>query len=206
MDKCNHLCPRCVGGRVGAENLENMCGIVEQIVDLGAKSIVVSGGGEPLLNEKTPHLIEFARSKGLEIGLITNGGVRLPEDKLVKVIKNTHWIRISMDGSTPEEFMHSHGMSEKAFQKILNNMRNMAEVRDKYGLQSCDIGTGYLTDDVTKNGMVRATKICKDLGLSYIQFRPFFYYETNVDAEFNESLQMADNNFRVLRSEYRYDK
>lgn len=205
-NRCNHLCPRCVGGKINAENLGNMREAVEQVANYGVKSLVVSGGGEPLLNNETPDLIEFARNKGLDIGLITNGSIRLPENKLIKIIKNSHWIRISMDGSNSEEYMHSHGVGEKAFHKMLDNARNMAMVRDKYGLKSCDIGTGYLTDEVTKKGMARAAKLCKDAGLSYIQFRPFFYHETDVDTEFVESLRIADDNFRVLKSEYRYDK
>lgn len=205
-DRCNHLCPRCVGGRAGVEDLRNMNDIVRQIAKYGVKSLVISGGGEPLLNKETPDIVKFARSKGMDIGLLTNGDVSLSENKLFRVIKNAHWIRISMDGSNPKEYKHSHGMDEKAFQRMLSNAKNMVRVRDKYGLTGCDIGTGYLTDKVTKKGMVQATKICKELGLSYIQFRPFFYDETDIDEEFAESLQLADSNFRVLRSEYRYDK
>lgn len=205
-DKCHHQCPRCVGGRVGVENLKDMSGIVTQLADYGTQSLVVSGGGEPLLNKETPDVIKYARERGLDVGLITNGDVRLPDDKLVQVIQNTHWIRISMDGSNPEEYMHSHGMDAKSFQRMLENAKNMADTRDKYGLSSCDIGTGYLTDNVTKKGMFEATKLCKEIGLSYIQFRPFFYHETDIDAEFAECLKLADDNFRVTRSEYRYDK
>ncbi len=204
-DRCHHLCPRCVGGRLGVENLQNMRGIVEQLADYGTKSLVISGGGEPLLNRETPDVIEFARSKGLDVGLITNGDVRVPEDKTIKIIKNTLWIRISMDGSNPEEYMHSHGMDERAFERMLDNARNLAKVRDEYGL-ACGIGTGYLTDEITKKGMVKATAMCKEMGLSYIQFRPFFYDETNTDPEFVECLKLADSKFRVTRSEYRYDK
>lgn len=205
-DRCHHECPRCVGGRVGVENLQNMQGIVEQLANYGTKSLVISGGGEPILNRETPEIIEFARNKGLDVGLITNGDVRLSESKMIKIIKNSHWIRISMDGSNPEEYMHSHEMDEKVFTRMIDNAKNMASLRDQYGLASCDIGTGYLTDDITKGGMVRATAMCKEIGLSYIQFRPFFYQETDTDAEFAECLKYADSNFRVLRSEYRYDK
>ena len=111
-----------------------------------------------------------------------------------------------MDASTPEEYTHSHGMDEINFSRMIDNVRNMATLRDKCGLTSCDIGAGYLTDSVTKNGMVRATAMCKENGLSYIQFRPFFYDDTETDTEFADCLKYADDSFRVLRSEYRYNK
>lgn len=205
-DRCQHNCPRCVGGRLGTENLQNMTGVVEQLADYGVKSLVVSGGGEPLLNSNTPEVIEFAKGRGLDIGLITNGGVAISENKLAKTIKNTKWIRVSMDASNPEEYKHSHGMEEKDFTRMVNNMRSMTRVRDKNGFTDCDIGTGYLTDDINKGGMVHATALCKEIGLSYIQFRPFFYDQTDTDKEFAECLKYKDEKFRVLRSEYRYDK
>lgn len=205
-DRCNHECPLCVGGRVGVQNLQNMKGIVDQLADYGARSIVVSGGGEPLINRETPGVIEHIKNKGLDIGLITNGSIPLSEEKVVQIIQNCHWIRISIDASNPEEYLHTHGMAGDAFNKMLENVARMVEIRNKHGLINCDIGTGYLTDDITKKGMARAAEICRDIGLDFIQFRPFFHNETPVDGEFAEASRYADGRFRVLRSEYRYDK
>lgn len=205
-DRCHHRCPKCVGARTGTENLQNMLGIIEQLADYGVKSLGISGGGEPLLNKETPKMVEFARSKGMDIGLITNGDVSIPDSEVVKIIKNTHWIRISIDGSNPKEYMHSHGMNENEFKRMLKNVKHLIEVRDKYNLTNCDIGVGYLTDKITKKGMLQATKMFKKMGLSYIQFRPFFNDKTSTDIEFAKCLKYNDSKFRVTRSEYRYDK
>jgi radical SAM protein with 4Fe4S-binding SPASM domain len=54
--------------------------------------------------------------------------------------------------------------------------------------------------------MVEAAQVCKDLGLDFIKFRPFFGGKTIVDEEFEEALKLATSEFQVLRSGYRYDR
>ena len=52
---------------------------VHDLVVLGLKSVIISGGGNPILYKcpetgaKFPDLIDYLHDIGLEIGLITNG-------------------------------------------------------------------------------------------------------------------------------------
>lgn len=205
-DRCNSFCPRCVGGREGIADLGNIFGVIDQLADYGCKSLVFSGGGEPLINKETPQAIIHSNERGMDVALLTNGTVTLDGSDALKILSSCNWVRFSLDASNPEEYLHTHGLGEKAFTKVLQNLEYLVAMRKKYSLMSCELGIGYLTDAVTKKGMYEATKIFKGIGLDYIQFRPFFFDETSVDSEFNECLTLDNGDFRVLRSSYRYDR
>lgn len=124
-DLCNHKCSFCsVGERAGDSLLFSQIEeFVHQLVPLGLKSIILSGGGNPILykcresKKDFNDLVSFLHDQGLEIGLITNGMPMMeyaapfwsrPADITEKRLswKSVHpdtldkitWIRISMSG------------------------------------------------------------------------------------------------------------
>jgi len=112
-DVCNYSCAFCsVQYREGdALPFSIIEKYLDDLVSIGLKSVIISGGGNPILykcpitKRGFPRLIDMIHAKGLEIGLITNGiklidynGRRsyptLPPDQLDKLT----WIRISLAG------------------------------------------------------------------------------------------------------------
>jgi MoaA/NifB/PqqE/SkfB family radical SAM enzyme len=61
---------------------------------LGAETVEITGGGEPMMHPHINEIILYASMLGYEVGLITNGTLL---DKL-NVGKNLKWIRISANG------------------------------------------------------------------------------------------------------------
>ena len=80
-NRCNHNCIGCyaagAGGRTNDDSLnwEQAKNYVDQVRDLGAKAINLTGGGDPMVNKITPRLIEYIRSLGMDVGMITNGTI-----------------------------------------------------------------------------------------------------------------------------------
>ncbi len=74
--KCNLRCIYCYAASGEALNNElsfnQICDVVKQAKDLGAKKIIVLGGGEPLLYPQLLELIEFINKNQLDIALFTN--------------------------------------------------------------------------------------------------------------------------------------
>jgi MoaA/NifB/PqqE/SkfB family radical SAM enzyme len=74
---------------------------VEEAADLGARRIMVLGGGEPLLAPHTPELLRQAKARGLWGALTTNGTLLSPAvlDLLVEI----GWdeVQVSVDGASP---------------------------------------------------------------------------------------------------------
>lgn len=122
-DVCNAKCAFCsVGERPGdVMPFEWIKGYLDQLVPLGLKSVIISGGGNPILYRDKASgadfndLVNEIDSRGLEIGLITNGMPMHQYGQVGRYLGDTHprtswktvnpttldkltWCRISMAG------------------------------------------------------------------------------------------------------------
>ena len=129
-DLCQHTCAFCsVATREGNTlTAETIIGYIEQLIPLGLKAVILSGGGNPILyKDKTNRggfkswdfndVVDYLHMQGLEIGVITNGMpmVEYPADgnfararqswKTVKpaTLDKLTWVRISMSGLDHKE-------------------------------------------------------------------------------------------------------
>ena len=97
--RCNLKCIYCYASAGSAMDnelgLPEIKDIIDQAQELGAKKIILLGGGEPLMYEGLEAVVEYIRSKGLQQSVFTNG-MLLTEDlarflfrhKVSVVIKN----------------------------------------------------------------------------------------------------------------------
>jgi MoaA/NifB/PqqE/SkfB family radical SAM enzyme len=77
--RCNARCITCYT-KAGKEKpdvltLEEKMSVISQAKALGAKSVSLSGSGEPLLYERLFDLIDFIRHVGMQVVIFTNGTV-----------------------------------------------------------------------------------------------------------------------------------
>jgi len=123
-DICQHSCSFCSTANRARDvlPLRKIKVFVEQLIPLGLKAVILSGGGNPILYRDTEEtqidhsmlpkrratfndVVKYLNSKGLQIGLITNG---LPLDEFVVQDKETESglfpikIRKSWRGIKPE--------------------------------------------------------------------------------------------------------
>ncbi len=174
---CNHDCPFCFGYYKRKENVnhiskEDAMDVLSQMKEIGVKAVTFTGGGDPLVNRNTVDSIEYASSLGMDVALITNG-LALNEDYSKRLVKICKWIRISVDADSPETYLKTHGVGEKAWKKMLDNLRFL--VNQKKEIKSdCTIGVGYLTmpETVGKEKMISFVKLFRKIGVDYSQFRP----------------------------------
>lgn len=112
---CNSDCPFCsVAGRPLANFIpfEQIKKVLTDFRELGAKSVEITGGGNPLLyrdgvaKKDINDVIEFASNVGFDIGIITNNHTlsKIRTDLYNKI----NWIRISLiqldEGREPEDY------------------------------------------------------------------------------------------------------
>lgn len=119
-DRCNHRCAFCSVQSRDGDTLEPdvVKGYLDQLVPLGLKSVILSGGGNPILYKtKTMDfngIVDVIKSYGLEIGVITNGmpmtdyecfhGLRKSWKTVYPwTLDKLTWIRISMAGLDHDE-------------------------------------------------------------------------------------------------------
>ncbi len=98
-DACNLECEWCSTQKRGKNVLKfsEVKGIIDTYVDLGIKSLELTGGGDPIVYPHLEETIHYAKDeKGLDVGMITNGLLldRVEENALKKLT----WMRISLSG------------------------------------------------------------------------------------------------------------
>jgi radical SAM protein with 4Fe4S-binding SPASM domain len=79
--------------------------IVDDAAQIGIKELGLSNYGEPLLDKFLFERIEYAKSKGMQVGLTDNGTLLGRNDNVVRLLNsNPDWIEISIDGVTKQTY------------------------------------------------------------------------------------------------------
>ena len=173
-NRCTDKCPCCAGGRYASTaemDTERVDALIPELSEFGVKALIFTGGGEPLCHKHTPEAMRLACESGMDVGLITNGLLFKPE--MWEHMACATWIRISLDAATPETYRYTHGTEN--FEKVIANIRAMVKCREATGLLSPTIGVGFLVGEKTIGEMRDCAKLCAELGVDYLQFRPFHH-------------------------------
>lgn len=93
-NKCNLNCPFCSCADRDKNKValySDVKKMVNRLKKLGTKSVTITGGGEPLMHPDINKIINYFYSRGIKVGLVTNG---LLIDRLTAG-KQITWCRIS---------------------------------------------------------------------------------------------------------------
>lgn len=178
---CNHACPGCTFDYLVNKDHSQIpyalaIKIIAELASLGVRGLTFSGGGEPLLYgvDRVLDLMKRARAGSVQTALITNGSLlRNPA-----FLELCAWVRISLDAYDSDTFRRFHGRYEKEFEKVVDNLRFMAETaktRRAVGWTCGTLGVGFLTDrtSVERGDFWKMSEFCEAIpGLDYLQFRP----------------------------------
>ena len=204
---CPHKCPKCrfSGNRFKKASLS--FDFVKKVLNQTSsflKSVVFTGGGEPLCNPDTIKVIKYAASKGLSVGLITNGSLLTPETAEI-IVADCEWIRISIDGFTAEEYRQTHGVNEKYLENVWKNVKYLVAAK-KNKRAGCSVGAAYLVDRRNKQDMMKFAIKAKKLGVNYCQFRPFHYSNFVFSESLSKTKILETADFKVIASMQRIIK
>ena len=188
-NRCNNKCPKCIGWSGGKTQdeltIDEAKDYLKQIAALGAKGVVFTGGGDPLLHKGVVEVLEFAKGLGLHIGLITNG-LALSLYNAIAILTFCDWARISVDAGNAEIYKKTHGMDEKSWDKVVGNLHDLI-LQKRVSSSKCVVGLGYLTgvDTSSLSDMEDFAKLAVKLDVDYAQFRPFHKDFTDIRDKFN---------------------
>ncbi|MEK7817212.1 MAG: radical SAM protein, partial [Actinomycetota bacterium] len=125
----------------------------------------ISGGGEPLMYPQLIPAVAFMRSKGLKVGIFSNGTL-LTQTLAKFLMENLLFFRVALDASTRETYRKIHGKDE--FEKLKENLKLLVKLKSNGG---ATIGAKYLVS--TRNWMeiYDAADLARRVGLDYFQFK-----------------------------------
>jgi MoaA/NifB/PqqE/SkfB family radical SAM enzyme len=135
---CNAKCPQCPYTqsdiRAAYKDAPFMSSIIfKKIADECGRFgsyMRLSGGGEPLLHPQLPELIEYAKTAGARVGLITNGSL-LTQEKVDHLLKaDTDMIEVSVDASDSETYSKIRiGLD---FDRLVKHLRYAVKRRNEW--------------------------------------------------------------------------
>jgi len=221
VNRCDNFCPWCAGfhglnradkttwnkGNVGQSwKLDEAKDVLYQLYDLRVKAVTFTGGGEPMMSPHIVELIQYADSLTLDVALITNGK-RLTLEKAEQIFPYCEWVRVSVDASNPKEYEEQHGMFEKDWHSLLDNIEKIAVHKG-----DCTLGIAFLTNGLNDDSIMPFAELGKGLGVDYAQFRP---QHLTTDQHTSKTLKMISNaietyaddpDYNVVCSEHKYQK
>lgn len=207
---CNHRCVWCYyRGYLEAHRVmldkKILIKLIDELSLLGVKGINFTGGGEPLTHPALVEAMEYAHSKGIDVGLITNG-VLFDEDKIKRLTKIARFIRVSLSSSEEDSYIKFQKAHKGDFKKLTQNLEWLGKYAKK---TECLTGVLFLLEPNTQPELLKTISLAKKAGLKFFEarlikttsaFNPKALTGLN-KLLFDKAKKYADENFDVILRE-----
>ncbi|MBU1726469.1 MAG: radical SAM protein [Candidatus Omnitrophica bacterium] len=220
---CNYLCDHCIdlelinnGGMLKVENVKKL---VSRWAEGGLKSVIVIGGGEPTVYPYFSEIVSFLKSKGLELGIASNGSrvIRLAE--IAPLLNKKDWMRLSLDSGTDVTFKDIH--NPKVRVNLDDILSEVSVMRKNYSNFQMGYSFLVISNDHRANNknlicniheIALAAEKAKKNGFSYLSVKPFIATSGSRPTEFSakqineiaeqidEAKKLEDGSFKVIES------
>ncbi|MCL9821278.1 radical SAM protein [Helicobacter sp. 14348-15] len=172
---CNHRCTFCGVDYMGYKNIKIDLEIYKQIIremaELGVKSVMFAGEGEPMLHRDLDLMIEATKKAGIDVAITTNF-VPIKLDKMPKILKNTTWIKASINAGNAKVYSQIHRTRENDFYRVLKNLEESIKIRQKIE-SSCTIGVQMLLLPQNYQTAIEFAITLRDIGVDYLVIKPY---------------------------------
>ncbi len=146
-DPCNHECVFCWDHppddranadtadrfgptRPGVMPLEQFKGIVDDLYDMGTRRIDLIGRGEPFLNRAALDMIRYAKARGMQLYIVTNGSRLFEPIARGLVAAGADRLNVSLNAGTPETYPRIHVTeTPEDYLKVKRNLRVLSDCK-----------------------------------------------------------------------------
>ena len=109
---CNFACPHCVDSKIINTgeylSIEDVKHSLDTLKSRGLLSVILLGGGEPTLHKDFGKIVNYIKSIGLQLGIVTNGSRLGRVAKVAALLEKHDWVRVSLDAASQETFVKLH--------------------------------------------------------------------------------------------------
>lgn len=153
--------------------------VLDQLKEIGVKSVTWTGGGEPTLYPSFLTVINQTNLLGFEQGMYTNG-TRITEEVALELKELFTFVYVSLDECTAEDYKTSKGVNQ--FHKAIEGINNLVAAEG-----NATVGIGFLLHEKNYSKYPQMIELAKSLGVDYCQFRPIINYDQNNPSVLIES-------------------
>lgn len=172
---CNHRCIYCaldfMEYRPRFLDKDMLKARLFEMGELGVKSIMYGGEGEPLLHKDIADIIENTRKAGIDAALTTNG-VLLNNELTGRLLRNLTWIKVSINAVNKETYSKIHRAKPDDLDKVIKNMSYAAKVRRAQG-HKCSLGMQIILLPENYREISLLARKAKDIGMDYLAVKPY---------------------------------
>jgi len=190
---CNHRCLYCALDFMEYQPRYLDTGIFKdrltELGQLGLKSIMYAGEGEPLLHKDLPEIIRHTHSSGIDAAITTNA-VLLKAELAEKILPYTEWIKVSINAATPQTYALIHRTRQEDFAKVIENMTSAARIKQRLGCK-CTLGVQIVLLPENSNEVTLLASIARDIGLDYLVVKPYSQHPQSITRRY-EDIRYAD--------------
>ena len=165
---CNHRCTFCSVDAIGYPNdqmdTKTLIGRISEAANLGIRSIMFAGTGEPLLHKGISEIVDETVRSGIDVAFTTNG---ILLQKLKPVDKCT-WIKVSLNAGRKETYAKVHQTNEKDWDRVWSGIRGAVGRKG-----NCTIGVQAVVLPENVYEMRELAGMCADAGVDYLVLKPY---------------------------------
>src|SRR5262249_10468070 len=135
--RCNFTCGFCCGRSMTQSDID--VSLFEKILAAypAAKHLELQGEGEPLMHPRFFDMLDIARSKGLQVSMVTNGSYFTPAaiDHILE--GGVEKISVSLESADSETFRAIRGGK---LEKVIDGLERLIAERNRRGLTKPGVG------------------------------------------------------------------
>ena len=191
---CNFACDHCVDKEIlnTKERYQQgkLLDSLKVMSDRGLKSVIVIGGGEPTLYRYFVETIEFMKSLGLQVAVVSNGSRTDRIAEVAHCLDANDWVRLSLDSGSDEIFQAMHKpLIRITLDEICEGVPKIKTINPNFKVgfsfiitwQNARINDTNIVENLDE--MVQAAQRAKDYRFDYVAFKPFLTRAEENNAE-----------------------
>lgn len=176
---CNHRCTFCAVDYIGYKNVQLDGRILRERLremgELGVKSVMFAGEGEPLLHRETNANVLAATQAGIDVSFTTNGVLL---DKL-EALDLCTWVKVSVNAGTRDTYMKIHKAHERDWDRVWLNIAHAAKRKG-----ACTLGVQMVVLPENVEEWQELYDRAADAGADYVVLKPYSQHKSSITHEY----------------------
>lgn len=196
---CNHRCVYCALDFMKYQyrflDVEIFKKRLKEMGNLGVKSIMYAGEGEPFLHKDIGDIIAVTKKSGIDVA-VTSNAVLFNETLANETLPYLTWIKVSINAAKPGTYAKIHRTKPEDFDKVIKNMAYAAKIRKK-NKYTCTLGMQIILLPDNYREISLLAKKAKEIGMDYLVVKPYSQHPLSKtscfkDIKYTKYLNLAE--------------